>query len=41
MEFTACDFLVIVGVIQGFLVGFIFGMLYQIKKGHGDERKTD
>lgn len=33
MEFTACDFLVLVGVIQGLLVGFICGMVYQIRKG--------
>ena len=33
MEFTACDFLVLVGVVQGLLVGFICGMAYQTRKG--------
>lgn len=32
MEFTSCDFLILIGIIQGLCVGFIFGMLYQIKK---------
>ena len=31
-EFTACDFLVLIAAIQGILVGFIFGMAYQIRK---------
>ena len=32
MEFTATDFLVLVAVIQGFCIGFIWGAAYETRK---------